>query len=141
MTQREPSEEPSCGRRNGPTLGAAGLSPSSPSLSTAATSAVNGGHLSPPANGVQEPIGDCRTLRENRVNDVLRHVADRDRVRWRVGARTGSEYIDRLAARTPTIEIGGERVTSNIPEHPAFRNVVNTLRAAVRPAARPSPTS
>ena len=43
-----------------------------------------------------------------------------------MGVRTGQEYIDRLAASTPTIEIGGERVTSNIPEHPAFRNVVNT---------------
>ena len=43
-----------------------------------------------------------------------------------MGVRTGQEYIDRLAASSPTIEIGGERVTSNIPEHPAFRNVVNT---------------
>ena len=43
-----------------------------------------------------------------------------------MGARTGQEYIDRLAASTPTIEIHGERVTKDVPDHPAFRNVVTT---------------
>ncbi|MEA2178307.1 MAG: 4-hydroxyphenylacetate 3-monooxygenase, partial [Solirubrobacteraceae bacterium] len=43
-----------------------------------------------------------------------------------MGARTGQEYIDRLGASSPTIEIHGERVTSNVPDHPAFRNVVRT---------------
>jgi 4-hydroxyphenylacetate 3-monooxygenase len=43
-----------------------------------------------------------------------------------MGARTGQEYIDRLAASNPTIEVHGERVTSNVPDHPAFRNVVRT---------------
>jgi 4-hydroxyphenylacetate 3-monooxygenase len=43
-----------------------------------------------------------------------------------MGARTGSEYIERLAASTPTVQIHGETVTSGIPDHPAFRNVVQT---------------
>jgi 4-hydroxyphenylacetate 3-monooxygenase len=43
-----------------------------------------------------------------------------------MGARTGQEYIDRLAASTPTIEVHGETVMSNVTEHPAFRNVVRT---------------
>src|SRR3712207_4885209 len=43
-----------------------------------------------------------------------------------MGARTGQEYIDRLAASTPTIEVHGETVTSNVTEHPAFRNLVLT---------------
>ena len=43
-----------------------------------------------------------------------------------MGARTGQEYIDRLAASRPTVEIMGERVSANVPDHPAFRNVVRT---------------
>jgi 4-hydroxyphenylacetate 3-monooxygenase len=43
-----------------------------------------------------------------------------------MGARTGAEYIERLGASHPTIEIGGEEVTGGIPDHPAFRNVVQT---------------
>ena len=43
-----------------------------------------------------------------------------------MGARTGSEYVERLAARSPTVFIGGERLEGGIPEHPAFRNVVRT---------------
>jgi 4-hydroxyphenylacetate 3-monooxygenase len=43
-----------------------------------------------------------------------------------MGARTGSEYVERLAARSPTVFVGGERLEGGIPEHPAFRNVVNT---------------
>jgi 4-hydroxyphenylacetate 3-monooxygenase len=41
-------------------------------------------------------------------------------------ARTGREYIERLAASTPTVQIHGETITSGIPDHPAFRNVVAT---------------
>ena len=43
-----------------------------------------------------------------------------------MGARTGQDYIDRLGASNPTIEIHGETLTGPVPEHPAFRNVVNT---------------
>ena len=43
-----------------------------------------------------------------------------------MAARTGSEYIERLAASSPTVEIGGETITTGIPDHPAFRNVVGT---------------
>jgi 4-hydroxyphenylacetate 3-monooxygenase len=43
-----------------------------------------------------------------------------------MGARTGKDYIERLRASSPTIQIDGETVTSGIPDHPAFRNVVQT---------------
>ncbi len=43
-----------------------------------------------------------------------------------MGARTGKEYVERLANARPTVHINGEEVTSGIPEHPAFRNVVRT---------------
>jgi 4-hydroxyphenylacetate 3-monooxygenase len=43
-----------------------------------------------------------------------------------MAARTGSEYIERLAASRPTVQIQGETITSGIPDHPAFRNVVRT---------------
>ncbi|HWI22844.1 MAG TPA: 4-hydroxyphenylacetate 3-monooxygenase, oxygenase component [Baekduia sp.] len=43
-----------------------------------------------------------------------------------MGARTGQQYKDRLAASNPTIEIHGETLTGPVPEHPAFRNVVDT---------------
>ena len=43
-----------------------------------------------------------------------------------MAARTGSEYIERLAASSPTVRIHGETVTTGIPDHPAFRNVVRT---------------
>jgi 4-hydroxyphenylacetate 3-monooxygenase len=43
-----------------------------------------------------------------------------------MAARTGSEYIERLAASTPTVQIQGETITTGIPEHPAFRNLVRT---------------
>jgi 4-hydroxyphenylacetate 3-monooxygenase len=41
-------------------------------------------------------------------------------------ARTGSEYIERLTASRPTVQIHGETITAGIPDHPAFRNVVRT---------------
>ncbi|HLH67400.1 MAG TPA: 4-hydroxyphenylacetate 3-monooxygenase, oxygenase component [Solirubrobacteraceae bacterium] len=43
-----------------------------------------------------------------------------------MGARNGSEYIERLAASRPTVQIHGETVSEGIPDHPAFRNVVRT---------------
>ena len=43
-----------------------------------------------------------------------------------MGARTGSEYVERLAASSPTVFVHGERLEGGIPEHPAFRNVVRT---------------
>jgi 4-hydroxyphenylacetate 3-monooxygenase len=43
-----------------------------------------------------------------------------------MGARTGKDYIERLRAATPTIQIHGETLTSGIPDHPAFRSVVQT---------------
>ena len=43
-----------------------------------------------------------------------------------MGARTGSEYVERLAARSPTVLVHGERLEGGIPEHPAFRNLVQT---------------
>lgn len=43
-----------------------------------------------------------------------------------MGARTGQEYIERLGASSPTVQIAGETLTGGIPDHPAFRNVVRT---------------
>lgn len=65
-------------------------------------------------------------------------------------ARTGKEYIDRLADSHATVQIQGEKVTGGIPEHPAFRNVVDTYASLFdlqhEPGLRdmmtyPSPTS
>jgi 4-hydroxyphenylacetate 3-monooxygenase len=43
-----------------------------------------------------------------------------------MGARTGQQYIDRLAESSPMVQIHGETLTGGIPEHPAFRNLVRT---------------
>ena len=43
-----------------------------------------------------------------------------------MAARTGSQFLERLAAARVHVEIQGETVTGNIPGHPAFRNVVNS---------------
>jgi 4-hydroxyphenylacetate 3-monooxygenase len=43
-----------------------------------------------------------------------------------VGARTGSEYVERLRASSPTVFVHGERLEGGIPDHPAFRNIVRT---------------
>jgi 4-hydroxyphenylacetate 3-monooxygenase len=43
-----------------------------------------------------------------------------------MGARSGSEYIERLRASSAQVEIQGETLTGGIPDHPAFRNVVRT---------------
>jgi 4-hydroxyphenylacetate 3-monooxygenase len=43
-----------------------------------------------------------------------------------VGARTGAQYVERLAQAHPTVHIHGETLHGGIPEHPAFRNLVAT---------------
>lgn len=43
-----------------------------------------------------------------------------------MGARTGQEYLDRLAQARPTVELNGERVTGPITEHPALAGVVGS---------------
>lgn len=43
-----------------------------------------------------------------------------------MAARTGKDYVERLAASSPTVIVHGETVSGPIPEHPAFRNVVQT---------------
>jgi 4-hydroxyphenylacetate 3-monooxygenase len=43
-----------------------------------------------------------------------------------MAARTGNDYIERLRASRPTVQVQGETVTSGIPDHPAFRGVVHT---------------
>jgi 4-hydroxyphenylacetate 3-monooxygenase len=43
-----------------------------------------------------------------------------------MGARTGREYLDRLAELGTTVQIGGETLSGGIPAHPAFRNVSRT---------------
>ena len=67
-----------------------------------------------------------------------------------MAARTGKEYRDRLATSRPTVQIQGETVSEGIPDHPAFRNLVDTYAGLYDmqhdPALRdvltyPSPTS
>jgi 4-hydroxyphenylacetate 3-monooxygenase len=67
-----------------------------------------------------------------------------------MAARTGREFLDRLAAARPHVEIQGETVTSGIAQHPAFRNVIRSYAELFDmqhdPAYRdvltyPSPTS
>jgi 4-hydroxyphenylacetate 3-monooxygenase len=41
-------------------------------------------------------------------------------------ARTGREYIERLAGSERVVQIHGETLRTGIPEHPAFRNLVRT---------------
>lgn len=43
-----------------------------------------------------------------------------------MAARTGKDFLDRLADFHPTVEIEGEVVTERVHEHPAFRNVVRS---------------
>jgi len=43
-----------------------------------------------------------------------------------VGARTGSEYIERLAQSRPVVEINGERIAGSVTEHPALGGVVRS---------------
>jgi 4-hydroxyphenylacetate 3-monooxygenase len=44
-----------------------------------------------------------------------------------MGARTGQEYLERLAQTRPTVEINGERVVGAITEHPALVGIVGTF--------------
>jgi 4-hydroxyphenylacetate 3-monooxygenase len=46
-----------------------------------------------------------------------------------MAARTGQEYIDRLASTRPTVHIQGETVSEGIPTHPAFKNLVASYAA------------
>ena len=55
-----------------------------------------------------------------------------------MAARTGSEYIERPAASSPTVQIHGETVTTGIPDHPAFRNVVRRTRTSTTSSMTPS---
>ena len=43
-----------------------------------------------------------------------------------MAARTGQQYIDRLAGTRPLVELNGETVTGPVTEHPALRGVVRT---------------
>jgi 4-hydroxyphenylacetate 3-monooxygenase len=46
-----------------------------------------------------------------------------------MAARTGREYLERLAATRPTVQIRGETVTAAIHAHPALRNLVRSYAA------------
>jgi 4-hydroxyphenylacetate 3-monooxygenase len=43
-----------------------------------------------------------------------------------MGARTGQDYLERLAGLDTTVQIGGETLRGGIPDHPAFRNLTRT---------------
>jgi 4-hydroxyphenylacetate 3-monooxygenase len=43
-----------------------------------------------------------------------------------MGARTGQDYMERLAQTRPSVEINGESVDVPIPEHPALAGIVGT---------------
>jgi len=43
-----------------------------------------------------------------------------------MAARTGQEYIDRLAQTRPWVELNGETITGPVTEHPALRGVART---------------
>jgi 4-hydroxyphenylacetate 3-monooxygenase len=43
-----------------------------------------------------------------------------------MGARTGQEYVERLAQTRPTIDINGQRVAGSVTEHPALAGVVRS---------------
>jgi 4-hydroxyphenylacetate 3-monooxygenase len=65
-------------------------------------------------------------------------------------ARSGKDFLDRLAVFHPTVYVQGEKLTGGIAEHPAYRNVVRSYAELFDlqhdPAVRdiltyPSPTS
>ena len=67
-----------------------------------------------------------------------------------MAARSGREFLERLAAARVHVEIGGETLTGGVADHPAFRNVVRSYAELFDmqhdPAYRdvltyPSPTS
>lgn len=43
-----------------------------------------------------------------------------------MGARTGQEYVERLAATRPTVDINGERLSGPVSEHPALAGIVRS---------------
>ncbi|MBZ4320512.1 4-hydroxyphenylacetate 3-monooxygenase, oxygenase component [Streptomyces huiliensis] len=43
-----------------------------------------------------------------------------------MAARTGKDFLDRLARSRPTVHIQGETLTGGVRDHPAFRNVVRS---------------
>jgi 4-hydroxyphenylacetate 3-monooxygenase len=43
-----------------------------------------------------------------------------------MSARSGKEFLERLASSHPTVLVEGEELTGGIAEHPAFRNVVRS---------------
>jgi 4-hydroxyphenylacetate 3-monooxygenase len=43
-----------------------------------------------------------------------------------MAARSGKEFLERLAASRPTVYVEGEELTGGIADHPAFRNVVRS---------------
>ncbi|MFV8165265.1 4-hydroxyphenylacetate 3-monooxygenase, oxygenase component [Mycobacterium sp. 134] len=43
-----------------------------------------------------------------------------------MGVRTGREFLDKINGMRPHVVIGGEVVSHNIAEHPAFRHVANS---------------
>src|SRR5215216_814028 len=43
-----------------------------------------------------------------------------------MGARTGQEYVERLAQSRPTVDINGERLAGPVPEHPALASIVRS---------------
>lgn len=43
-----------------------------------------------------------------------------------MGARTGEQYLERLNSTTPTVYVDGEKVTSRVADHPAFRTSART---------------
>jgi 4-hydroxyphenylacetate 3-monooxygenase len=43
-----------------------------------------------------------------------------------MGARTGQEYVERLAQTRPAVELNGESIDVPIPEHPALAGVVRS---------------
>ncbi|HLI37178.1 MAG TPA: 4-hydroxyphenylacetate 3-monooxygenase, oxygenase component [Streptosporangiaceae bacterium] len=44
-----------------------------------------------------------------------------------MGARTGKDYLERLAGLKLRVQIHGEQLTGGIPGHPAFRNITRTF--------------
>jgi 4-hydroxyphenylacetate 3-monooxygenase len=43
-----------------------------------------------------------------------------------MGARTGREYVERLAESRPVVEINGERISGPLTEHPALAGIVGS---------------
>ena len=43
-----------------------------------------------------------------------------------MGIRTGRQYLDKLNGMTPEIYVNGEKITSNVADHPLFRNNART---------------